>query len=61
MWIALSFIEKGRVTGASMLGVKNVIRVVVLYGWNGVGVFVPCIMFVMFENTMCCAPGFIIP
>lgn len=61
MWIALSFIEKGMVTGSYMSGVKNVIRVVVSYGWDGVGVFVPWIVFVMFEDTMCYAPGVIIP
>lgn len=61
MWIALSFIEKGMVTGSYMSGVKNVIRVVVSYGWDGVGVFVPWIVFVMFEDSVCCALGFIIP
>ncbi|CAH1427954.1 unnamed protein product [Lactuca virosa] len=61
MRIALSFIEKGIVTGADMPGVKNVTRVDVSYGWNGVGVFIPWIVFFMFEDTVCCAPWVIIP
>ncbi|CAH1414626.1 unnamed protein product [Lactuca virosa] len=44
-----------------MHGVKNVIGVDVPYGWNGVCLSIPWIVFVMFEDIMCCAPGVIIP
>lgn len=66
IWIALPLIESGIVTGADMCGVKNAIGVRVPYEWNvgwnrnGVGALIPWILFVVFKDTTCCAPGVII-